>query len=93
MERRGLTDEEILRVLRETESGDSVATICGKHGISHQTFYSWRKKYLLQLSDVRARNGVQGVQHLREENARLRELVASLSLDRQILKEMAARRI
>jgi putative transposase len=43
--KRGHSEEEILRVLREAESGDTVVEICRKHGISQQTFYLWKKKY------------------------------------------------
>ena len=45
MGKRGHSEEEILRVLREAESGDTVVEICRKHGISQQTFYLWKKKY------------------------------------------------
>ncbi len=45
MGKRGHTDEEILRVLREAESVNTVVEICQKHGISQQTFYLWKKKY------------------------------------------------
>jgi putative transposase len=54
MAKRGHTEEEILRVLREAESGDTVVEICRKHGISQQTFYLWKKKYAgLGLSELR----------------------------------------
>ena len=43
MGKRGRTEEEILRVLREAESGHTVVDICRKHGISQQTFYLWKK--------------------------------------------------
>jgi putative transposase len=45
MAKRGHGEEEILRVLREAESGDTVVAVCRKHGISQQTFYLWKKKY------------------------------------------------
>ena len=45
MAKRGHSEEEILRVLREAESGDTVVEICRKHGISQQSFYLWKKKY------------------------------------------------
>ena len=45
MGKRGHSEEEILRVLRETESGDTVVEICRKHGISEQSLYLWKKKY------------------------------------------------
>jgi putative transposase len=45
MAERGQGEEEILRVLREAESGDTLVEVCRKHGISQQTFYLWKKKY------------------------------------------------
>ena len=78
MGKRGHSEEEILRVLREAESGDMVVEICRKHGISQQTFYLWKKKYAgLGLSELRE------LRQLREENAKLKRLVADLSLDRR----------
>src|SRR6202041_1268823 len=82
MGKRGHSEEEILRVLREAESGDTVVEICRKHGISQQTFYLWKKKYAgLGLNDLRE------LRQLREENAKLKRLVADLSLDRHVLQE------
>lgn len=45
MGKKGHSEEELLRVLWEAESGDTVVKICRKHGISQQTLYSWKKKY------------------------------------------------
>jgi len=68
MARRGHSEEEILRVLREAESGETVVEVCRKHGISQQSFYLWKKKYSgLGLSELR---------QLREENGKLKRLVA-----------------
>jgi putative transposase len=83
MGKRGHSEEEILRVLREAESGDTVVEICRKHGISQQTFYLWKKKYAgLGLNELRE------LRQLREENAKLKRLVADLSLDRHVLQEI-----
>ena len=83
MRKRRLTDEEILRVLLNAESGGSVAAICRQHGISHRTFDAWRDRYVPELAELR---------QLREENARLRGMVVKLSTDRQILKDILAKR-
>jgi putative transposase len=54
MEKRGHSEEEILHVLREAESGETVVEVCRKHGISQQSFYLWKKKYDgLGLSELR----------------------------------------
>jgi putative transposase len=88
MAKRGHSEEEILRVLREAESGDSVVEVCRKHGISQQTFYLWKKKYAgLGLSELRE------LRQLRDENSKLKRLVADLSLDRHVLQEIVAKKL
>jgi len=88
MGKRGHSEEEILRVLREAESGDTVVEICRKHGISQQSFYMWKKKYAgLGLQELRE------LRQLRDENAKLKRLVADLSLDRHILQEIVAKKL
>jgi putative transposase len=88
MAKRGHTEEEILRVLRDAESGTAVVEICRKHGISQQSFYLWKKKYAgLGLSELRE------LRQLRDENGKLKRLVADLSLDRHILQEIVAKKL
>jgi putative transposase len=88
MAKRGHSEEEILRVLREAESGDTVVEVCRKHGISQQSFYLWKKKYSgLGLSELRE------LRQLREENGKLKRLVADLSLDRHIRQEIVAKKL
>jgi len=88
MGKRGHSEEEILRVLREAESGDTVVEVCRKHGISQQTFYLWKKKYAgLGLQELRE------LRQLRDENAKLKRLVADLNLDRHILQEIVAKKL
>ena len=88
MAERGQGEEEILRVLREAESGDTVVEVCRKLGISQQTFYLWKKKYAgLGLQELRE------LRQLRDENAKLKRLVADLSLDRHILQEIIAKKL
>jgi putative transposase len=88
MAKRGHSEEAILRVLREAESGETVVEVCRKHGISQQTFYLWKKKYSgLGLSELRE------LRQLREENGKLKRLVADLSLDRHILQEIVAKKL
>ena len=75
-------------MLREAESGDTVVEICRKNGISQQTFYLWKKKYAgLGLNELRE------LRQLRDENAKLKRLVADLSLDRHILQEIVAKKL
>jgi putative transposase len=88
MGRKGHSEEEILRILREAESGDTVVEVCRKHGVSQQSFYLWKKKYAgLGLSELRE------LRQLRDENSKLKRLVADLSLDRHILQEIVAKKL
>lgn len=82
------SEEEILRVLRKVEKGDPASEISRKHGISRSCLELWKKKYA-GLESVELRE----LQQLRQENLRLRNLVASLSLERQTLKEMLAKKL
>ncbi len=88
MARKGHSEEEILRELREAEAGETIVEVCRKHGISQQSFYAWKKKYaglgLSELGELR---------QLREENGKLKRLVADLSLDRHILQEIVAKKL
>ena len=88
MGKRGHSEEEILRVLRRRSLGDTVVEICRKHGISQQSFYLWKKKYAgLGLQELRE------LRQLRDENAKLKRLVADLSLDRHVLQEIIAKKL
>jgi putative transposase len=84
MPKKGHSEEQILRALQQAESGTTtVREICRGHGISDATFYIWKKKYAgLGLSELRE------LRQLREENGKLKRLVADLSLDRHILQEI-----
>src|SRR5579875_2874264 len=88
MARRGHTEEQILRALRQAESGTKVSDICREYGISEATYYIWKKCYAgLCLSELRE------LRQLREENGKLKRLVADLSLDRHILQEIVAKKL
>ena len=88
MPRRGHTEEQILRALRQAESGTKVSEICREHGIGEATYYIWKKRYAgLGLSELRE------LRQLREENAKLKRLVADLSLDRHMLQEIVRRKL
>jgi putative transposase len=88
MARRGHTEEQILRALHEAEGGAKVSEVCREHGISEQTYYIWKKKYAgLGLSELRE------LRQLREENGKLKRLVADLSLDRHMLQEIVRKKL
>lgn len=82
MRRSKFTEEQIAMALRQAEAGTAVAEICRKMGISQATFFRWKKSYgSLGVPELRE------LRQLREENRRLKGLVADLSLDKTILQE------
>ena len=88
MAKKGHSEEQILRALRQAEGGTRVADICREYGVSEATFYVWKKKYSgLALNELRE------LRQLREENAKLKRLVADLSLDRHILQEIVQKKL
>ena len=80
--------EQITYALKQVEMGSvAVADMCRKLGVSEQTFYVWKKKYG-GLDAVEARK----VSQLQDENRRLKTLVADLTLDKQMLQEVLAKK-
>ena len=81
--RKRYTEEQILKVLGEIDTGASIASVSRAHGISDQTIYQWRKRFggmsKSELAELKA---------MQDENRRLRHLVAELSLDNAALKEL-----
>ena len=88
MARRKYTPEQIIGILRQVEvavsSGRTTPQACREAGIVEQTFYRWRKEYGgLKLEQAKR------MKTLEKENTRLRHVVAELSLEKQILKDVA----
>jgi putative transposase len=82
------TDEQIAYALQQVEAGTSVAELCRTMGVTEQAFYNWRKKYEgLGVSEIRE------LRMLREENRKLKQLVADLSLDKHILQETISKKL
>jgi putative transposase len=79
--------EQIVYALKQVEAGVPVGEQCRKLGISEQTFYAWKKKYAA-MGVAEARQ----VNQLRDENRRLKQMVADLSLDKQMLQEVLAKK-
>ena len=83
MKKSQFTPEQIAFALRQAESGTPVSEVCRKMGITEQTFYRWKKKYLgMGIAELRR------LRILEEENRKLKQLVADLSLDKQMLQDV-----
>lgn len=82
MRKSKFTPEQVAMVLRQAESGTPVSEICRKMEITENTFYRWRKKFGgMGTSEIRE------LRQLREENRKLKQLVADLALDKTLLQE------
>jgi putative transposase len=87
MKRKRFTEEQIIGILKEAEAGAKSTELCRRHGISEQTFYRWKSKYGgLEVSEARR---LRGLEH---ENARLKRLVADLTLDNLALKDLVGKK-
>ena len=83
MKRKRYADEQIAFALRQAESGTVVAEICRKLGVSGPTFYRWKKQFA-GMGPVEIRR----LKQLEEEDAKLKRLVADLSLDKTMLQDV-----
>ena len=82
------TPEQIVHILRQGEGGVPIVELCRQHQISEQTYYRWKRQFGdLGTAEVRE------LRQLREENRKLKTLVADLTLDKQILREAIAKKI
>ena len=87
MKRSRFSEEQIIGILREADGGSTVKAVCAKHNVSEATFYAWKRKYGgMDVNEARRLRG------LEDENARLKRLVADLSVQNQILKEVNAKK-
>ena len=83
MRKSRFTEEQIAYALRQVEAGTPVTQLCRKMGISEQTFYVWKRRFAgMGVAELKK------VKQLEEEVRRLKQLVADLSLDKQMLQEV-----
>ena len=83
MKRKRFSVEQITGILKQAEIGTPVADLLRQHGVSEQSFYRWKKQY-----GGTAPSEARELQGLREENAKLKRLVADLSLDKVMLQDV-----
>lgn len=86
MRRSRYSEEQIVGILKEAEAGIPAAELCRKYGISDQTYYNWKAKYGGMVV-----NDVKRLKRLEEENRRLKQIVADLTLDNQALKAVVSK--
>ena len=87
MKKQRHTEEQIAFVLKQVELGAPVAEVCRKIGVTEQTFYRWKSKYGdMMPSDMKR------LRQLEEENAKLKKLVADLSLDKVMLQDVLSKK-
>ena len=88
MRKARFTDEQISFAIRQAESGTPVVEVCRKIGVSEQTFYRWKRKYVgMGVSELRR------IRQLEEENRKLKKIVADLSLDKHMLQEVLSKKV
>ncbi len=87
MKGKKFTEEQIIKVLKESEAGAKTAELCRRHGISEATFYNWKAKFGgMTVSDARR------LKDLEAENAKLKKLLAEAELDKAALKDLLGRK-
>ena len=83
MKQSRFTEEQIIAILREQESGAKTADVCRRHGVSSATFYAWKSKFGgMEVSDAKK------LRELEQENTRLKRLLAEAELDKAAMKEV-----
>jgi len=80
------TEEQIIGILKKSEAGMKTSDLCREQGISEATFYKWKAKYGgLEVSEARR------LKRLEEENARLKRIVADLTVDKVVLQDLLSK--
>jgi putative transposase len=88
MARKAVPEEQIVFALRQAEGGTPVVEVCRKLGVTEQTFYRWKRKFAgLGIAELRR------LRELEDENRRLKQLVADLTLDKHMLQEVIRKKL
>ncbi len=88
MKKSRFSESQIVTILKEAESGVPLEELSRQHGFSKTTFYKWKAKYSgMEVSTLKR------LRELEEENRRLKQMYAELSLDHKILKEIVEKKL
>ena len=88
MKKSKFTEQQIVFALKQAETGVPVSEVCRKMGIAEATFYHWKRKFSgLGTAELRR------LRQLEEENARLKQVVADLTLDKQMLQDVLKKKL
>ena len=88
MKKSRFTESQIVNILKEAESGVAVEDLSRQHGFSKATFYKWKAKYGgMRVSEVKR------MKELEEENRRLKQMYANLSLEHEVLKDIIEKKL
>jgi putative transposase len=88
MKKSRYSETQIVKILKEVEGGRLVKEVCREYGISDQTYYNWKAKYGgMEVSDVKR------LKELEDENRRLKQMYADLSLEHTILKDIVEKKL
>lgn len=88
MRKSRFNEGQIVSILKEAELGIPVVELCRKHGMSDATFYKWRSQY-----GGMTETELKRLRHLEDENRRLKQMYANLSLDHEILKDIVEKKL
>ena len=88
MKRSKFSESQIITILKAVETGRTVAEVCREHEIAQTTYYKWKQKYGgMQASDIKR------LRELEDENRKLKQMYAELSLDHLMLKEVLTKKL
>jgi putative transposase len=88
MKRSKFSEEQIIRILKEYQTGKKSADICREHGISDATFYNWKNKYSgMEQQELKRLRELEG------ENSKLKRIVAELNLENYALKDLIEKKL
>ena len=87
MKKKRFSEEQIIRILKEGEASGNLREVCRQYNVTEQTYYLWRQKFGgMEVSDAKR------LKALEKENSELKKLVAELTLDKRMLKDVVSKK-